>query len=73
MIAAARIKNTGIFHCKAAKEEDIEDKKLIAAIVGAITAYIQMEQQPPPASPGRKLVGYKSPATTGIIEDNLER
>ncbi len=38
----------------------MEDKKLIAAIVGAITVYIQMEQQPPPASPNRKLVNYKS-------------
>jgi len=29
----------------------MEDKKLIAAIMGAIAAYIQTEQQPPPATP----------------------
>jgi len=30
----------------------MEDKrKLTAAIIGAITAYIQTEQQPPPATP----------------------
>jgi len=32
----------------------MEDKKLIAAIIGAITAYIQMEQQPPSVTPGSK-------------------
>jgi len=32
----------------------MEDKKLIAAIMGAITIYIQMEQQPPSVTPGSK-------------------
>ena len=32
----------------------MEDKKLIAAILGAIAAYIQMEQQPLPVNPGSK-------------------
>ncbi len=33
----------------------MEDKKLMAAIMGAITAYIQMEQPPPSVTPGGKL------------------
>jgi len=32
----------------------MQDKKLIAAILGAITAYIQMEQQPHPVTPESK-------------------
>ena len=32
----------------------MEDKKLIAAILGAIILYIQMEQQPLPVTPESK-------------------
>jgi len=32
----------------------MEDKKLIAAILGAIITYIQMEQQPLPVTPESK-------------------
>jgi len=44
----------------------MKDKKLIAVIIGAITTYIQMEQQPPSLTsrdkPEPKVVSGKSPS-----------
>jgi len=52
LIALPHVKNTGIFRYKAAKGENMEDKrKLIAAIMGAVNAYIQTEQQTPSVAP----------------------
>ena len=54
----------------------MEDKKLIAAIVGAITAYIQMEQEPLPVTseskPKPQASDCKSPDGK-LIKEKLER
>jgi len=54
----------------------MEDKKLIAAIVGAITTYIQMEQQPTSVTPESKpklQVSRLQVSNNRLIKDKLKR